>query len=218
MVKKKYHIRNEKQSYRFSILYYIEKYGEIEGNIKWKLYKKNVDKTSLKSFVKRYGDMIGKSRYNEYINNLRYRNSLNYFVEKYDNIEGKIKWDEYRDKTIFKKQKYSKISQDLFWLIYEKLDEKQKDFCMFAELNNERFIKTDKSIFFIDFVVKNVAIEFDGSYWHSLENVKKRDLLKTSLINHSGYSLLRIPENDFLKNKDDVIIKCVEYIKLNYDK
>lgn len=41
---------------------------------------------------------------------------------------------------------------------------------------------------------RNLLIEFDGIYWHSLPKVKERDVEKTQYANKNGYDLLRINE------------------------
>ena len=60
----------------------------------------------------------------------------------------------------------------------------------------------------------NVAIEFNGKYWHS--NKFKKDIIKyhqmkINLCNEKGIYLLHIPEEDFIKFKDDYYeeIKCL---------
>jgi hypothetical protein len=40
------------------------------------------------------------------------------------------------------------------------------------------------------------AIEYDGTYWHSLQDAKERDKKKNTAIKSAGYSLLRLKEED----------------------
>ena len=51
---------------------------------------------------------------------------------------------------------------------------------------------------------KSLFIEFDGTYWHSLEKHKKRDRRKDGLVatRYPHLSLIRIPELDWDKAKD----------------
>lgn len=212
----KYNNRNKIQSNRFSIEYYLNKFGENEGIDKWEEYKKKMDKTSLDALIKKYGNDEGKEKHEKYLIKKIYYNSLEYYIKKYGD-DGELKWNEYRNKTIFKIQRYSKISQELFWSIYNRLNDNQKKNCMFAECNKERFIRKGNEIIFIDFTLKNIAIEFDGTYWHSSESTKNKDLRKTKLINEFGFLLLRIPENNYIKNKNLVLENCMKYINNNYN-
>lgn len=94
---------------------YIEKYGEIEGNIKYNTaLQNNKNGKSIDSYIKKYGDdalkikkehnknkcvtldkMIkkygeydGKIKYNKWLNS----KSLSHYKLKYGDIEGEIKW------------------------------------------------------------------------------------------------------------------------------
>lgn len=213
--KKKYEIRNNKQKYRFSVDYYIEKYGFELGNEKWNNYRKTMIKTTLKSYISRYGKEVGKKKYELFIKNLKYNNSLDFFIKKYGIENGENKWNEYRNKTIFKKQKYSKISQELFWYVYDILNEKQKKFVYFAEKNSEYFFRKNKTIIFADFKLKNIIVEFDGEYWHSSKESKIRDKIKDNIYYENNCFLLRINERDYLNNKNNVINTVVEFINKN---
>lgn len=213
-----YNKRNLEQSYRFSKKYYINKYGDEQGKIMWDEYRKSMKKTSKISFIERYGEELGIIKYDELIKKKIYQNSLDYYIVKYGDEQGKIMWDEYRNKTIFKVQKYSKISQELFWCIYENINDNLKKICKFAELNFEWFIRDNKTIYFFDFVIGNIVIEFDGSYWHSLEKTIKNDRIKENVLLNSKYKLLRIPEKSYLDNKEDIILMCLNFIKENYER
>ena len=62
--------RNKKQSFRFSLEYYISTYGERIGIEKYLEYIKEMNKCSLKSFVERYGQDDGYERYKNFISSL----------------------------------------------------------------------------------------------------------------------------------------------------
>ena len=202
---------------RYCREFYIDKYGDIEGDLKWNEYLKNMSKTSLESYVNRYGEELGKCRFDRHVTIAKYKNSLEYYEEKYGNELGRIKWDEYRNRTIFKKSRYSKISQELFWKIYDELSDDMKKMCYFAEHNTEYFIRDKSSIKFLDFKIGNVVIEFDGSYWHSIDAVKINDILKNEMLFNLGYSLLRIDENEYIKNRKGILERCLMFINENYE-
>lgn len=114
---------------------------------------------------------------------------------------------------------FSKISQKLFWSLYEKI---KNDFenIYFAELgkreNNEYMILfEDKTIAFPDFLVEdtNKVIEFDGDYWHGKKRGnQERDKKRDEKIKNAGYDILHIRERDYKNNSDDVIKNCLEFI------
>ena len=56
----------------------------------------------------------------------------------------------------------------------------------------------------------NKAIEFNGEYWHSLEEVKIRDIEKVKQCKKKGIDLLVIQERNWLNNKS----KFIERLKL----
>jgi len=211
---KRWKHRNNKQSYRFSINYYIKKYGKEIGEQKWTDYCKSMCKTSLDSFINRYGEINGKKRYDEFVKKLSYANSKDYYINKYGNINGLEKWKEYLEKIQFKNS-YSKISQELFWSIYDKLSNKYKNFINFHELNNEQIFYMNDKIIKADFKCNNIIIEFDGDYWHNKKDVIRKDKIKNKFFENNNYKILRIKENDYNKNKQEIINKCLKFIKEN---
>lgn len=184
---KKWRKRNIRQSYRFSKDYYIDMYGNIEGNNRWLNYCKNMNKTSLSSFIERYGSELGEAKYNDYVNKIRYSEHNRY---------------------------YSKISQELFWKLYNKI-ETNRDMIKFAELNGEQFFYPNKEwrkVFPVDFKLGNKIIEFDGDYWHNNEKTKVLDGRKTEYLTNKGYQVLRILESEYRANSGLVIEKCLSFI------
>jgi len=112
-------------------------------------------------------------------------------------------------------QGYSKISQKIFWMIYEKLSSLEKENTYFKELNNEWYIKDVDGFYFVDFKCGNKIIEFDGIYWH--KNSKEKDEIRNTVYKNSGYQILIINENNLVdkKNKisNELINECVNFIK-----
>lgn len=54
--------------------------------------------------------------------------------------------------------------------------------------------------YLVDFFVpsKNLVIECDGEYWHSLAGTRKKDALENAYLKKQGYNLIRISERDIL--------------------
>jgi len=124
---------------------------------------------------------------------------------------------------------YSKISQKLFWEIYDNI---KNDFSeiYFATRTEEPRRNTEfcvsrgnKRKSFLDFYIKDIDvwIEFDGYYYHGekydvqkiKDNEKQRenDILK----NNPSLKLLRIKEVDFKNNKNEVVKRCLDFIYSN---
>ena len=89
------------------------KYGDD-----WKFYRdtamekiKDMKVHTEEWFIKKFGEEIGKQKRIEYVN------------KRVDSLKNQ------------KGMRCSKISQELFWLVYEKLDEKKRENVYFKELN-----------------------------------------------------------------------------------
>jgi len=138
----------------------------------------------------------------------------------------KLVFDKYRN------VKYSKISQDLFWEIFQQLED--KDHLYFAELNKE-FQKTDNvnhKGFYFDFVdtKRKKIIEFNGNKFHAnpklfSENEKpnpyipltskeiwNQDKIKLDFIRSLGFDVLVVWEDDYRKDKQEIIKKCLIFL------
>lgn len=155
--------------------------------------------------------------------------SLEKCVEKYGEIEGKKIWidRQYRWNKSYKKTNFSKKSQKLFWEILEKtpdLIEKNPKFATFLDgkkdesgLNHEETISTKNISIKPDFIIGNKIIEFDGVYWHDFkrrnkpENRKKEEIKDSELISN-GYSIMRVSELDYDKDKEKVINECIKFL------
>jgi len=162
---------------------------------------------SLKKCIEKYGEKRGlkvwKERQKIWQNTLKSKSP-----EEIERI----------NKAKMFKNSFSKISQDLFWKLYEKIKNDFKDI-YFAQLgkrkgkdvsgnNNEYMILfKDRNIVFPDFFIKDVnkVIEFDGDYWHgevrgNIEKDKQRD----KLIIENGYDVFHVKERDYNNNPEKI--------------
>lgn len=216
--------RNERQAYRFSKQFYIDEYGNVEGIIRWKEYKKTMDKTSLEAFQTRYGKEEGQRRYDERCKKCAIT-ELN-LITKYGEDIGKQKYNEWikavtastiRNTEELFTRGVSKISQKLFHELYETIDDLYQEKCYFAELNQEYsfFVNHENGypnkIIRVDFKCGNAIIEYDGEYWHNEELDRQRDKLLIS----KGYRILRIPGKRYNTDPELVINQCKEFIYEN---
>lgn len=124
---------------------------------------------------------------------------------------------------------YSKISQELFISVYNKLNNKFK--CKFAVLkvdgrieddgnNDEYYVMTNvNKVRFLDFYIPELkkCLEFDGDYFHSekfFKGNKTRDAIREQEIKDTieGIQILHIKEHEYRKDKEATIKKCLEFI------
>lgn len=184
--------RNDKQKYRFSIDYYKDMYNE-EWEEKWVEYIQSMSKTSLEKFILRYGEDLGKVKYDEFI---------------FKQIE-----------CLKVRPNYSKISQELFFKITEELNCYENSY--FAENKGEYIFYISEldnaygilRLIQVDFKLGNKIIEFDGDYWHSKQEQIEKDKIRDEYLTNKGYLLKRIKETDYKNNKDQIIKECIEFLK-----
>ena len=196
-----------RQRYTNTLEYYYEKYGKENGYKEWILYNSSKS-NNLESYIKKHGEEKGKEKF------------IKFWEKNHYNF-------------------YSKISQELFWGIYKELSLYDKQHTYFATLNKEFGRMNGTTYYFYDFVItnKNICIEFNGDVWHAnpsiyfpnetpklLESmgynitateIWKKDEIKVDFLKNLGYNVLIVWENDYIKNKDKMIEKCLKEI---YDK
>lgn len=131
---------------------------------------------------------------------------------------------------------YSKVSQELFDLIYELLDDETKKYVYYGTLNKEyifyrdvecsRNIRPDFTI-----VSKKCIIEFHGDIWHANPKIFKdddrpnysksnltskdiweRDKVRIGIMEKEGFKVKIIWEKDYHKNKNKIINECIKFI------
>lgn len=222
-------------------------FTEVEANLQiLKYQKENSEKLKIKRgekphlFMDTNQNQIGywikrglnESEACERISSLQKTFSLDICIEKYGEKEGIKRWGDRQEKwgNSYKKNNFSKISQELFWdLINSGQIDLGKEI-YFATYNNgkisdddinrEHVIRTEKSIIKPDFIVleDRKIIEFDGTYWHNYnkrnkpENYKREKIRDEKLI-ESGYLILRITETEMTQNKQQTVQKCLEFLK-----
>ena len=217
--------RNKKHKERFSIEFYINKFGEEKGIKEYLLYLKSMDKTSLKACIKKYGVEEGKIKYMKFIENNKFHltvTSKESYIKRYGEIEGLLKYKKWLKsvadglKSSTKKIKNSKV-QKFFWMIYDLIENKYKEKIKFKELNNEEVVYCfleDKQFYLIDFKCGNAIIEFQGSFFH--KHSKEKDLQKKLFLESKRYKVLEVFEKEFDENKFIQLENCINFIKENY--
>lgn len=157
--------------------------------------------------------------------------SLDKCIEKYGKDEGTKRWKNRQKKWLnnYKKNSFSKISQDLFIKIYEYIKSDFNDI-YFATLNENKEIddsgknyefrlQLDDRVILPDFYIKDLGkiIEFDGAYWHRHDKKsdkfnKSREANRDNSIIEYGNQVYHVKELDYYKDPQKVIQKCLDFI------
>lgn len=208
---KRWDMRNKKWKASLSLDGYIKKYGKVDGKIRWDSYCKSNNKTSYDSFILRYGEDVGNIKYRE-------------MTDKHA-----------KHKKIF--GIHSKISQELFDMILKLIDDRS---CQYGSHGGEEYFYVNEPnlrSMYVDFKCGNIIIEFHGDYWHmnprfneeadifsyktrtkTAKEIWKHDKRRIDWLKKNGYKVLVIWEYDYNKNKEQTIHKCIKFINKNYEK
>jgi hypothetical protein len=181
--------------------YFIEKYGEIEGNIKYKELN-NKKKNNLENYIRKYGEVEGIKKFDNYIKKI----SKKPFYSKISQIL------------------FEQIAENDNSKIYYATN-KNGEFCIYDES-----IKKVRFYDYVDNFRKK-CIEFNGNVYHAnpeiyTENdnpnfrnkklksidIWNEDSIKNELIKSKGYDLLVVWEKDFTENPQKVIEICLEFL------
>jgi hypothetical protein len=145
---------------------FIKRYGDVEGNKKWKEYclKQAYLGCSIEYFQEKYGITNGKKIYKNICR--KKANTLESYFNRYGVTEGTKR---YKSHFIDKKRFFSAISQLFFNDILKHSRHKNKVF--FEEHQGEYSVmsSTEKRIYFYDFVDTHSmkCIEFNGDVFHA---------------------------------------------------
>jgi len=181
-------------------------------------------------FIKKYGEEDGNRMYNEFYESSKV--TLDKMISKYGLDEGTKRYDSWLSKVMSYGQSYSKLSQKLFWSLYEKFKDHE---IYFFELNHEYqlFNENLHRYYMIDFYDKtlNKSIEFNGDYWHmnpdfyekdseqpslkrSALSIWKNDEIRMDYIKSTGISSLVVWESKFLNNSEKILNECVTFLEM----
>ena len=213
MEKRKNDPEKYKDIWNTSIGYWLNKTDGDEEAAELLLYERQAV-GRLSKFQERYGKKDGKRKWKE--RQIKWQDTMKAKpIEEIERIN--------RAKQF--KNSYSKSSQHLFWLIYEEINMYIKDvrfatICNGEQTNsNSEYIHVfpDGSAAFLDFLIEHekINIEFDGEYWHKLDDRQISDKIRDEKLKRDGFKILRIPELDWLADKNKVLLKCLEFINEN---
>lgn len=146
--------------------------------------------------------------------------SLEKCIEKYGDEKGLERWKERQKdwQENFAKSNYSEISQKLFNSI-EVLISCCKYHTYYAtkgnKYNNEYILTLKNRVIRPDYFIKELKliIEFDGEYWHKNEERRLYDRIKENDIKESGYYIINVREEDYKKNPQAEVKRCLDFIE-----
>lgn len=201
----KFSDKNKKSPEKYSdrtwtqLNYWIKQgYSPEEASI---LLNKKQDKTSLHSFISRYGEEEGNLKYSTYLNKVAYGCSIDYYINKFGEEEGRAKYKNY---ISAKSPKFtSKESLKFFIPVYKKLRMlgfNKPDIFWGITGSKEYFLYDDttNSVFFYDFCIPkiNKIIEYHGISFHPNPswNKEKFDSWKCTFLNISADDKLKIDQ------------------------
>lgn len=157
----------------------------------------------------------------------RQSNGLKKMIHLYGEEEGTRRHADRNERWLnnFPRLNYSKISQELFWEIYNQLPKSTYRFATFDNgirttddsINLELTLNVGRKKAFVpDFIdtETNKIVEFDGWYWHTQCPTRdpEQDKLRDELLINNGYQILRIAECDYLGDKQGIIKQCLQFL------
>ena len=172
-------------------------------------YKLIYGKRWLKEYKKR-----SESRKNKIDHLGNKQGSLGWYIAKYGETEGTTRFTK-RFSSNHNQKNYSKRSQDFFRRLVS-LSKLNPSLCFFAENNGELILYLNReeqkilnqSCIKIDFCIQKKVIEYQGGYWHSSQEQRKKDLLKKKILNLRGFECLYVWED----NEDQGIKEALYFL------
>jgi hypothetical protein len=183
---------------------------ELMGEERWLKFKESMKGVFSKEwFIKKYGDEIGIQKYEERSKNISKTTSFRNMNNNKNN--------------------WSNISQDLFWNIYKIIEHKYTKI-YFGELNHEYSCGVQNHNY--DFVVldNKKIIEFNGEKFHAnpdkyvesdipikfinktAKEIWEFDENKNNKAINKGFQIKIVWENEYYKNKEKIILECINFI------
>lgn len=177
---------------------------------KYDSFRKNMIGVFTKEwFIKKYGDKVGLEKYKE-------------------RSEQVSKISFFRKYNLTNKENFSKVSQELFWEIHKRISQQYKKI-YFGELNHEYGCETNTNFDFVVIDNKKI-IEFNGDKFHANPNLFSENEIPLQFLNKTakeiwkedndkhekaiikGYTIKTIWETEYYKNKEKIILECIDFI------
>ena len=200
---------------------WVKKYGKEIADVK-RMQKKEKASNSLSGAK---NPMAGKSVYDVWVNKYGKETADKRYEEYKKTLSKTSFWNKFNK---INKQNWSKISQELFWKIYEQIYDKYEKI-YFGELNHEYGCETNQNF---DFVIKDnkKIIEFNGDRFHAnpalykandiplsflklyAAEIWENEKIKIEKAKNNGYNIKVVWESEYLNNKEKTIKNCIDFI------
>jgi len=225
-----------------SIHYWIAKNYSIE-EAKDRVYQ--IQARDLNFFINKYGNEKGLIKFNQILQQKITTWFNRPLIERYfiNQSKGRTYKDLIEDKGI--EIANSIMSRRLNYLNATSIEANN----FFRKLNNvlspelanksitgykgpERWINHQKHFYFLDYVIENCVIEYNGSYWHAdlrdfnsndwhsasgktVSAIWSYDAERNNILKSLGYNILTVWSNDCRVNYENEIQKCVDFLNEN---
>ena len=219
----------------------IENIEEHVSNFAKLATKDRISNTNLQYYLNRgYEEKVAIKM----LSNRQRTFTLEKCIEEYGEEIGLQKWKDRQEKwqrSLLEngnmKCGYSKVSQDLFYILLKEYSYECMKNVYFATKNKEYYISRKGCGFFVyDFtdIDKKKIIEYNGDCYHanpkiykkddyphpfykkngpSAEETWKRDELKMKIAIENGFDVLTIWDSDYRKDKNETIKKCLNFLQ-----
>ena len=188
---------------------YWKNKGFSDKEIKIKMKEKN--SRNLDYFIKKYGDELGRSKYNNMILKRKFKFSLKGYVVRYGEEKGIKKYFEVIRKKTINTNIVSKQSVEFI-----------------SELFKLRKIKYESEVevgeFICDFCLdNNIILEYYGDWYHGNKwgNINRKDveILKNhhifrckNILSTNYKKLIVVWESSFFRNREETLYKILQFI------
>lgn len=141
--------------------------------------------------------------------------------------KGKEVADEIINRRLSSCNSISNESKEFFIKLDNIMDNYYKNNSITGYKGNERWVVTNNKMYFLDYVIDNCIIEYNGSFWHgdsrlfkkddfilgkSVSEIWNYDKLKVENLQKLGYNILVIWSLDVKEDIDREINKCKDFL------
>jgi hypothetical protein len=155
---------------------------------------------------------------------------LENFIKRYGEEEGRVRWSNRQEKWLTTMKSSNTTRLGISMIANELFEAISKILPNILYGDNEKIIRTSEKLYRVDCILEenNKIIEFFGDYWHANPNIYgikeyknnqqkeeiwEKDANKIRLLKEKGYDILIIWEQDYNRNKNEVISKCINFLR-----
>jgi len=214
---------------------FIKRYGKYDGIEKYHSYCKKKRGPVIERIQKQYPDNW-EEKYNEYLKN-RFIPTKENFIKRYGEIKGIERFEEYLRKSAnsYRRNSVSLISTELFdkvKLIIEDLEHYGKNELTILLTPEEREVY-NRVYLKVDCEYNQKIIEFNGDAFHAnpefydaldtphpflrdklAKNIWQDDIDKRQILESQGYQVMYVWGSEYNQDKSGIIKKCIKFLTM----